>query len=45
MAFTGGYCELCCTNGHNLKICDNPFKNQIIETVEGRFKYVQQKES
>lgn len=35
MAFTGGYCELCCTNGHNLKICDNPFKNQIIETVEG----------
>ena len=35
MAFIGGYCELCCVNGHNLKTCNNQFKNQIIESLEG----------
>lgn len=34
MAFIGGYCELCCMNGHNLKTCNNPFKYQIILSLE-----------
>jgi hypothetical protein len=38
MAFIGGYCELCCVNGHNLKTCSNHYKIQIVETLEGEIR-------